>query len=120
STLATGSHALTAVYSGDGSFATSTSPTVTQVVNPAAAAATSTSLSSTPNPSTVGQTVTLSSTVTSGAGVPTRTVTFRDGATTIRTGRPSALAPARRRRHTTRPTDRAPEPYHTPPALHDT
>src|SRR5262249_49207959 len=35
------------------------------------------------NPSTVGQTVTLSSTVTSGAGVPTGTVTFKDGAATL-------------------------------------
>src|SRR5262245_1088515 len=85
STLAAGSHSLTAAYSGDGSFAASTSAIVTQVVNAPAAAATSTSLSSTPNPSTVGQTVTLSSTVTSGAGVPTGTVTFRDGAATLGT-----------------------------------
>ena len=85
STLAAGSHSLTAVYSGDASFAASTSATVTQIVNAAAAAATSTSLTSTPNPSTVGQTVTLSSTVTSGAGVPTGTVTFRDGAATLGT-----------------------------------
>src|SRR5437773_1823529 len=85
SALAAGSHSLTAVYSGDASFAASTSATVTQIVNAAAAAATSTSLTSTPNPSTVGQTVTLSSTVTSGAGVPTGTVTFRDGAATLGT-----------------------------------
>src|SRR2546425_332865 len=85
STLAAGSHSLTAVYSGDASFAASTSPTVTQIVNAPAAAATSTSLTSTPNPSTVGQAVTLSSTVTSGAGVPTGTVTFRDGAATLGT-----------------------------------
>src|SRR5207245_1231245 len=58
---------------------------VNQVVNAPPAAATSTSLTSTPNPSTVGQAVTLSSTVTSGAGVPTGTVTFRDGATVLGT-----------------------------------
>src|SRR2546427_686274 len=72
--LAVGSHPLTATYNGSATFATSTSPVVTQIVNAPAAAATSTSLSSTPNPSTVGQTVTLSATVTSAAGVPTGTV----------------------------------------------
>jgi membrane-bound inhibitor of C-type lysozyme len=83
STLAAGSHSLTAVYSGSGNFLASTSAAVTQTVNAPAAAATSTSLTSTPNPSTVGQAVTLSSTVTSAAGVPTGTVTFRDGATSL-------------------------------------
>ena len=85
STLTAGTHPLTATYNGSAAFAASTSPTVNQVVNAPAAAATSTSLTSTPNPSTVGQTVTLSSTVTSGAGVPTGTVTFRDGATALGT-----------------------------------
>src|SRR5438093_2685521 len=82
STLAVGSHPLSATYSGSATFAASTSPTVTQIVNPAA---TSTSLTSSPNPSTSGQAVTLSSTVTSAAGVPTGTVTFRDGATALGT-----------------------------------
>jgi len=85
STLTAGSHSLTAVYGGSTTFAASTSPTVTQIVNAPAAAATSTSLTSSPNPSTFGQTVTLSSTVTSGAGVPTGTVTFRDGASVLGT-----------------------------------
>src|SRR5437867_1062300 len=84
STLAIGSHSLTAVYSGSAAFAGSTSAAVTQTVN-SGATATSTSLTSTPNPSTVGQAVTLSSTVTSAAGVPTGTVTFRDGATVLGT-----------------------------------
>ncbi len=47
---------------------------------------TTTSLTSTPNPSTVGQTVTLSSTVSPVApatGVPTGTVAFRDGLTAL-------------------------------------
>src|SRR2546427_115739 len=82
STLTVGSHPLSATYSGSATFAASTSPTVTQIVNPAA---TSTSLTSSPNPSTSGQAVTLSSTVTSAAGVPTGTVTFRDGATVLGT-----------------------------------
>ena len=85
STLAAGSHPLTAVYSGSATFAASTSAVVTQVVNAPAPAATSTSLTSTPNPSTTGQAVTLSATVTSVAGVPTGTVTFRDGATVLGT-----------------------------------
>src|SRR2546422_1012879 len=97
STLAVGSHPLSATYSGSATFAASTSPTVTQIVNPAA---TSTSLTSSPNPSTSGQAVTLSSTVTSAAGVPTGTVTFRDGATALGTvtlvnGSASLVPPAR-------------------------
>src|SRR5262249_44183712 len=86
STLAAGSHSLTAVYSGSVAFAASTSPVVTQVVNPAAIPSTTTSLSSTPNPSTVGQAVTLSATVSPVApatGVPGGTVTFMDGATSL-------------------------------------
>src|SRR5439155_1608879 len=83
STLAVGSHSLTAAYSGGGNFLASTSATVIHTVNPGS---TSTSLSSTPNPSTLGQTVTLSATVSAVApavGVPTGTVTFRDGATSL-------------------------------------
>src|SRR5439155_1197873 len=85
STLAAGSHSLTAVYSGSPNFNASTSPAVTQVVNPGN---TTTSLTSTPNPSNFGQTVTLSATVSPVApatGVPTGTVTFRDGATALAT-----------------------------------
>src|SRR5215470_6000985 len=55
-------------------------------------AATSTSLTSTPNPSTAGQAVTLRATVSPAppaTGVPTGTVTFRDGAATL--GAPVAL-----------------------------
>jgi len=83
STLAVGTHSLTAVYSGSLEFAPSTSAAVTQTVN---LASTSTSLTSTPNPSTVGQAVTLRATVSPVApatGVPTGSVTFRDGATSL-------------------------------------
>src|SRR5262245_9710270 len=82
STLSVGSHPLSATYSGSATLAASPSPTVNQTVNPAA---TSTSLTSSPNPATGGQAVTLSATVTSAAGVPTGTVTFRDGATVLGT-----------------------------------
>src|SRR3989449_947962 len=83
STFAVGSHSLTAAYSGGGNFQASTSATVTQTVNQGS---TSTSLTSTPNPSNVGQAVTLTATVSAvspAAGVPTGTITFRDGATSL-------------------------------------
>ncbi len=85
STLTAGSHSLTAAYAGAGNFLASTSPVVTQVVN-APAASTTTTLTSAPNPSTTGQAVTLTATVSPVApatGTPTGTVTFRDGTTTI-------------------------------------
>ena len=46
-------------------------------------AATSTSLTSSLNPATYGQAITLTATVTSTAGVPTGSVTFTDGGTTL-------------------------------------
>ena len=85
STLAVGSHPLTAAYGGSATFAASTSAVVTHVVNAPGAAATTTTLTSTPNPSTTGQAVTLSATVISAAGVPTGTVTFRDGTNVLGT-----------------------------------
>ncbi len=48
--------------------------------------ATTTALGSSVNPAVYGQTVTLTATVSSGAGTPTGTVTFDDGATAIGTG----------------------------------
>jgi Subtilase family/Bacterial Ig-like domain (group 3)/Bacterial cadherin-like domain/Bacterial Ig domain len=83
STLAAGSHAITAAYEGDGSFTSSTSTTITQTVNKAT---TTTTLTSAPNASTFGQSVTFTATVTSTGGTPTGTVTFKDGATTLGTG----------------------------------
>ena len=83
--LSTASHSLTAVYGGDANFGTSTGA-LTQVVNPSASA---TLLASSANPSVNGQTITLTATVTAsapGAGAPTGTVTFKDGATTLGTG----------------------------------
>jgi hypothetical protein len=90
-TLATGSlsvatHAITAQYAGDGSFATSTSSAVNQVVNQGA---TSTALVSATNPSVFGQSVTLTATVSATApasGTPAGSVDFLDGVTTIGTG----------------------------------
>ena len=78
-----GSHAITAVYSGDLNFAGSTSPIFTQTVTPAS---TSTSLASSVNPSVTGQSVTVTATVSvvaPGSGAPTGTVAFLDDGATI-------------------------------------
>ncbi len=68
-----GTAQITAVFSGDTNFLTSTSPPISQVV---AKAATSTALASNHNPSRSGQAVTFTATVTSTAGTPTGSVTF--------------------------------------------
>ena len=80
STLTSGSHSITAVYSGDANNLASTSAPLTQNVNQSA---TTTSLTSSVNPSQVGQAVTFTATVTSGGGTPGGTVTFKDGAVAI-------------------------------------
>jgi hypothetical protein len=53
---------------------------------PNSAVATSTTLASSLNPSTFGQSVTFTATVTATSGTPTGTVTFKDGTTTLGTG----------------------------------
>jgi len=84
STLAVGTHPITAVYSGDIDDPGSTSPVVSQVVNSAAGAATSTGLVSSLNPSLFGQSVTFTATVSGGTS-PTGTVQFSEGATILAT-----------------------------------
>jgi hypothetical protein len=84
--LAVGGHAITVVYGGDTNFSTSTSGALTQVVNQDGSAI---GVVSSANPSVFGQSVTFTATVTAGApgaGTPTGTVAFLDGATTLRTG----------------------------------
>jgi hypothetical protein len=80
--LALGTHNITATYSAQGNFLGSTSLTLTQTVN---RAPTTTSLTSSSNPSTVGQTITLTATVVGSGGSTTGTVTFMDGAATLGT-----------------------------------
>jgi len=72
-----GTKSIIAVYSGDANFVGSTSSITTQIVS----LPTTTSIASSPNPSTVGQPVTLTATLTpqSGGGTPTGTVTFEFG-----------------------------------------
>jgi hypothetical protein len=85
SALAVAGHSITAVYAGNGSFAGSTSPALTQTVNQAS---TVTALTSNRNPSTSGQSVTFTATVTAvspGTGTPAGSVTFMDGSTRLGT-----------------------------------
>ena len=74
-----GNKTITATYNGDANFSTSTSAGVAHTVNKANT--TTTITSNTPNPSTVGQSVTINYSVTvnsPGAGTPTGTVTVSD------------------------------------------
>src|SRR5712692_3395052 len=70
-----------AVFSNSAGSATSSAAKLT-VINPA----TTTALVSSANPSAFGQPVTLTATVSSPAGIPTGTVTFLDGATSLGAG----------------------------------
>ena len=84
SSLAVGSHSITAAYNGDANFSAASSA-LSQTV---AKDATSMTLSSSANPSVFGQSVVMTVTVSasaSGAGTPTGTVTFSDGATSLGT-----------------------------------
>ena len=85
SALTVGTHSITAQYSGDTNYTSSTSSAVLQVVNKNG---TATALNGSPNPSTAGQLVTFSSLVTGvtpppGVPAPTGSVTFLDGATAL-------------------------------------
>ena len=75
--MTVGSHTITAVYSGDANFATSTSPVVTQVVNKGTS---TTTIVSSENPSSPGDVVTFTVTVTGSTPpgtTPTGNVGFR-------------------------------------------
>jgi hypothetical protein len=75
--LPTGTDSITAVYNGDSNYAGSTSTAVSQTVNKAGS---STTLKSSLNPSTSGQSVTLTANISGQlGGVATGTVTFSNG-----------------------------------------
>ena len=81
-TLTTGLHSLMATYGGDGSFSQNSGVAGLTVSK----ASTATSLSSSANPSIINQAVTFTATVSAvapGAGAPTGSVTFSDGATSL-------------------------------------
>jgi hypothetical protein len=82
SSLTPGNHNITAIYAGQGNFLSSTSSPLTQTINRIAS---TTSLTSSINPSSVGQAITLTATVSGSGGPTTGTVTFMDGATTLGT-----------------------------------
>ncbi|HEX6493327.1 MAG TPA: Ig-like domain-containing protein, partial [Candidatus Dormibacteraeota bacterium] len=98
--LSVGDHPITAVYSGDSTYAGSTSPVVTQTVTTAGTApstskpltqtvsdpgttASKTVVTSSANPAKGGQPVTFTATVSGAGGTPTGTVTFKDGANVL-------------------------------------
>jgi hypothetical protein len=85
SSLSAGSHTITGVYASDTNFAASSGTLVQSVQS---STATTTSLSSSANPSVYSQSVTFTASVTatSGSGVPTGTVTFKNGSMTLGTG----------------------------------
>jgi Bacterial Ig-like domain (group 3)/FG-GAP-like repeat/FG-GAP repeat len=77
--LTVGHHCIRALYSGDTSFAASTSPELHQVVH---RATTTITLDSSLNPSTGGMSVTFTATVVPQySGTPAGTVTFKNGST---------------------------------------
>ncbi|MDH6122799.1 streptogramin lyase, partial [Kitasatospora sp. GAS204B] len=83
--LAVANHQITAVYGGDANSAASTSTALTQTVTQQT---TMTALASVPDPSSSGQNVTFTATVAGPSGssiVPSGTVTFMDGSTTLGT-----------------------------------
>ena len=88
STLSAGSHTIDAAYSGDSNYSLSSAATWTQVVN-AAASATVITETLGANPSTFGDALTFTATVSGPGGTPTGTVQFSiDG---VASGLPVAL-----------------------------
>jgi hypothetical protein len=82
SALTGGTHTITAVYSGDLTFASSTGTLASFVVS---RAATATTVTAVPGASVFGQAVTFRAFVTGPGGTPTGTVTFFDGVTPLGT-----------------------------------
>ncbi|HEY7941691.1 MAG TPA: Ig-like domain repeat protein [Candidatus Limnocylindrales bacterium] len=92
STLTTATHPITVSYASDGNYASVTSPVFSQVVGQALTT-TTVALTSGSNPSTFGDSVTFTATVapvSPGAGTPSGTVQFKDGASDL--GPPATLS----------------------------
>jgi hypothetical protein len=87
SALNASSYSITAVYSGDGNFISAASTALPFVVSPLPADQLTVTLTSSLNPSTYGDQVDYTSTVSASVGgTPTGTVTLMDGATSLGTG----------------------------------
>ena len=87
SALSVGAHSITASYSGDGNFIESA--TVSAITKMVSKASTTTTVRMSANPSISGKSVTFTATVAvaePGAGSPSGSVTFFDGATRLATG----------------------------------
>jgi hypothetical protein len=87
STLALGPHTITAAYAGATDFLPAEDATVKQQIVPPA---TVTTIASSLNPSTIGESVTFTATVSTAAGpsvIPTGRVTFKDGTVSLATVR---------------------------------
>lgn len=80
--LSVGNHTITALYSGDANFATSSGNTLLDVVLPFGTAV---QLTSSQNPAVLNQAVTFTAAVLSPSGSPTGTVDFLDGTTVLGT-----------------------------------
>ncbi len=91
STLASGNHNIFASYAGDTNYNGSASSELSQVINALAKTNTTTALSSSANPSTSGQSVMFTASVTpaSGTAAPSGTISFTDGGTAL--GSPVSL-----------------------------
>jgi hypothetical protein len=83
STLAAGTHAITATYGGDNVFGASVSGIVTETVG---VFATTNKLTASATTVVTGTSVTLTATLTATSGTPTGTLTFLDGTATLGTG----------------------------------
>ena len=87
SSLMSGANSITAAYSGNATFAASTSSVLTETVAGSGMTSTTTLLAASPNPAVVGQQVTFTATVSPApTGTPTGTVSFYNGATLLGTG----------------------------------
>ncbi len=83
SSLAIGSHAITAVYAGDANYLASTSGSVAETINQATSSNLLTASTTAP---IATRPVTLTATLSSNGGTPTGSVTFLDGGTAIGSG----------------------------------
>jgi hypothetical protein len=80
--LTIGSYDITAEYSGDSNYNASSSSTLTQIVSKAT---TSAAVTASPSPSAYGQPVSFTALVAAANGIPTGTVIFKNGSTTLDT-----------------------------------
>jgi hypothetical protein len=80
SSLSVGTHSVSANYVGNGNFLTSSSSVLTQVVSKAASTIVLSASNDSPN---AGDSITLTATVASTAGIPSGSVQFLDGTSTL-------------------------------------